>query len=59
MTVTPNMVFFVDFALFLVWMQRHHRFTLLIGAMDGTYKIRPTATSSNSGTPLKSVVGGL
>lgn len=38
--VSPNAVFFVSFALFIVWMQRHKRFHLMIGAMNGTYKIK-------------------
>lgn len=39
-SVSPNYVFFVSFALFAVWMQRNKRWTLMYGAMDGTYKLR-------------------
>jgi hypothetical protein len=40
MNVSPNYIFFVSAALFGVWMQRNKRWTLMIHAMDGTYKIR-------------------
>ncbi len=39
--VSPNYVFFVSTALFVVWMQRNKRWSLLIGAMNGTYTVRP------------------
>jgi hypothetical protein len=41
-SVNPNYVFFVSMALFIVWMQRNGRWNLMIGTMDGTYKIRST-----------------
>ena len=40
MNVSPNYVFFMSGALFVVWMQRHKRWSLLVGAMDGSYGIR-------------------
>jgi hypothetical protein len=40
MNVSPNYVFFVSFALFGVWMQRNKRWSLMLAAMDGQYKIR-------------------
>lgn len=39
-SVSPNYVFFISTALFIVWMQRKGRWNLLVGAMDGTYRIR-------------------
>lgn len=40
MQVSPNYVVGMSAALFIVWMQRHKRWANVIGAMDGTYKIR-------------------
>ena len=39
--VSPNYVFFVSTALFVVWMQRNKRWALLSGAMSGKYTVRP------------------
>ena len=43
--VSPNYVFFVSAALFAVWMQRNKRWTLFVGAMNGTYTVRPKKNS--------------
>ncbi|HEY1645941.1 MAG TPA: hypothetical protein VGF75_06275 [Candidatus Saccharimonadales bacterium] len=33
----------VSAALFIVWMQRNKRWGLVVKAMDGTYKVRPSS----------------
>jgi hypothetical protein len=42
MNVSPNAMFLVSGALFIVWMQRHKRWQLMIRTMDGQYHIRGT-----------------
>jgi hypothetical protein len=42
-SVSPNVVFFVVTALFIVWMQRNGRWKLLVGAMDGSFQVRTRA----------------
>jgi hypothetical protein len=40
-SVPPNLMFFTVLALFVVWMQRNKRWSLFVGAADGTLGVRP------------------
>ena len=39
-SVNPNIAIGLPVAFFILWMQRHKRWHLMIGTMDGTYKIK-------------------
>jgi len=39
-SVNPNIAIGLPLALFIVWMQRNKRWNLMMGAMDGTFKVR-------------------
>jgi len=40
-SVPPNAMFFTVLALFVIWMQRNKRWSLFVGAADGSLGVRP------------------